>query len=288
MKSLRAYIDILAEADAAAPATGQVNPWAPKQDTTKQDAWAKLSPEQQKWLGGADPTDPIILARMRSAVPDKAPVAGPATGADMDVATQDAGGPAPAATATPVAQGNVEATPLPPAGQGATPAEPVNRDSMSFGSAFADARKKGEPKFTWKGKEYTTQIAPAQTQKVMPQLPKADQAANNLAQAAANVNIAPGYGKKGPTVAAAQGKDAANPLNQTQPAAPAQGATPAAPDPNKAAKIQAEIDRFTKSNNMAYQANKDYVAKLQSQLGAPVQESAYDEVERLVSLIHYR
>lgn len=58
---------------AAAPAgttAPVVNPHIPKPDTSKQDAWAKLSPEQQKWLGGADPTDPAILARMRSAVPD--------------------------------------------------------------------------------------------------------------------------------------------------------------------------------------------------------------------------
>jgi hypothetical protein len=30
-----------------------------------------FSPEQEEWLGGADRTDPFILARMRSAVPDK-------------------------------------------------------------------------------------------------------------------------------------------------------------------------------------------------------------------------
>jgi hypothetical protein len=33
-----------------------------------------FSPEQEKWLGGADRTDPYILARMRKAVPDQAPV----------------------------------------------------------------------------------------------------------------------------------------------------------------------------------------------------------------------
>ena len=37
-----------------------------------------FTPEQEAWLGGADRTDPYILARMRSAVPDrpmtKAPV----------------------------------------------------------------------------------------------------------------------------------------------------------------------------------------------------------------------
>lgn len=29
-----------------------------------------LSTEQEEWLGGADRTDPIIMARMRAAVPD--------------------------------------------------------------------------------------------------------------------------------------------------------------------------------------------------------------------------
>jgi hypothetical protein len=32
-------------------------------DPTKSAAWAALSPEDQKWLGGADPTDKFILAR---------------------------------------------------------------------------------------------------------------------------------------------------------------------------------------------------------------------------------
>ena len=65
IRDLMSKLDTIAEADASA------NPWIPKPDTSKQDAWAKLSPAQQKWLGGADPTDPYILARMRSAVPDE-------------------------------------------------------------------------------------------------------------------------------------------------------------------------------------------------------------------------
>ena len=84
----------------AGPNMGQVNPanpWAPKQDTSKQDAWAKLSPEQQKWLGGADPTDPIILARMKAAVPDKAPAAAPAAAPAPAAPQGSAAGYAPAA-----------------------------------------------------------------------------------------------------------------------------------------------------------------------------------------------
>jgi hypothetical protein len=86
------------------------------------------------------------------------------------------------------------------------------------------------------------------------------------------------------TVRAPKAKTAAQ---TTPPAAPA---APAAPAPDTA-KIQAEIDRFSKGNNMSLQANKDYVAKLQAQLsgGAPVKESTgYDEVERIISLVHYR
>lgn len=77
IRDLMAKLDKINEAEA--PAAAPTNPWTPKQDTTKQDAWAKLSPAQQQWLGGADPTDPYILARMRSAVPDEvAPAAQPA------------------------------------------------------------------------------------------------------------------------------------------------------------------------------------------------------------------
>ena len=45
-------------------------------DPAKSAAWAALSPEDQKWLGGADPTDPYILAR----APNKGKPAAPAPG----------------------------------------------------------------------------------------------------------------------------------------------------------------------------------------------------------------
>ena len=48
--------EFLNEADAANPYTGK--------DPVKAAAWAKLSPQVQKKLGGADPTDPYIIARM--------------------------------------------------------------------------------------------------------------------------------------------------------------------------------------------------------------------------------
>jgi len=57
--------------------------------------------------------------------------------------------PAQAASVTP----EVPAAPAAPAG-------PINRDSMTFGQAFADARKKGEKQFNWRGKPYAVKLAP--------------------------------------------------------------------------------------------------------------------------------
>ena len=48
-------------ANMGAPAASP-NPWEGK-DPAKAAAWAKLTPAQQKWMGGADPTDPNIIAR---------------------------------------------------------------------------------------------------------------------------------------------------------------------------------------------------------------------------------
>ncbi len=71
------------------------NPWEGKNPEWAA-AWAALSPEDQKWLGGADPTDPFILAR----APNKGKPAAPAGGA----ATK----PAAAAPTGTVAQGDDE------------------------------------------------------------------------------------------------------------------------------------------------------------------------------------
>ena len=51
------------------------------------DGGTVMSDEEKNWLGGADATDPIILARMRSALGTKKPVAAPVkpeTSADLD------------------------------------------------------------------------------------------------------------------------------------------------------------------------------------------------------------
>ena len=52
-------------AQAAAAPSALPNPWDGK-DPTKAAAWSALSPEDQKWLGNADPTDKFILARSPS------------------------------------------------------------------------------------------------------------------------------------------------------------------------------------------------------------------------------
>jgi len=69
----------LAPAAPAAPAAAP-SPWA--NDPAKDAAWKALSPEDQKWLGKADPTDTIILSRApnkgKPAAPATAPAAAPA------------------------------------------------------------------------------------------------------------------------------------------------------------------------------------------------------------------
>ena len=73
------------------------SPWA--SDPAKDAAWKALSPEDQKWLGGADPTDPYILAR----APNKGKPAATAPGAGTK---PTAPGAAPAAPIGTTAQGD--------------------------------------------------------------------------------------------------------------------------------------------------------------------------------------
>jgi hypothetical protein len=187
MKSLRDYINIV-EGTALLE-----NPWQAT-DPAKAAAWAALSPEDQKFLGNADPTDTAILARApnkgKPAAPAAAPPA-PAAGApnpDQPAASDTGEVPgvtvqsgATPQTAAPAASDTGEvpgvtvqsgATPQTAASDtgevpgvtvqsGATPqtAAPANRDAMPFGRAFADAKAKGEKEFTWKGKKYAVTTA---------------------------------------------------------------------------------------------------------------------------------
>jgi hypothetical protein len=63
------------------------SPWA--NDPAKDAAWKALSPEDQKWLGGADPTDSAILARAPNKGKPAAPAAAPAATPAMTAADQD-------------------------------------------------------------------------------------------------------------------------------------------------------------------------------------------------------
>lgn len=93
--------------------------------------------------------------------------------------------------------------------------QPANRDSMPFGQAFADARAKGETQFTWKGKPYAVKLAPPGQAPAKAAAPaKAVPPAQSGSTATPQVGKPAGMGKPGPTVAAAQGVDPNNPLNQ--------------------------------------------------------------------------
>jgi hypothetical protein len=115
----------------------EANPWEGK-DPAKAAAWAKLSPEDQKWLGMADPTDDIILARAPSkggflgslglgkkpqaqaaapaAAPAQAPTPAPGT------VTSSNGQPVVSGTGTPVQSGTATQT---ASGGAAKPAAPA-------------------------------------------------------------------------------------------------------------------------------------------------------------------
>lgn len=134
MSLLRQYLNIVTESELFE------NPY----QGADAEKFAALTPADQEFLtrGGGVPdiNDENILARAPNKgqpVATAAPVAEPAAV------------PAAAPAVTPAAEPAV------------TPAAttPKNRDTMSFGQAFADARKGGEKTFTWRGKPYTTDVA---------------------------------------------------------------------------------------------------------------------------------
>jgi hypothetical protein len=203
-------------------------------------AKAKLSPEQLKWLGGADPTDPIIMSRLKSAVPDAKPAA--PTGATTAPVTQGS------ATATPI---TTPAASTPQQGHDAAVASGQPDDSAGpTATAAAPA--------TQAGGSAAQPAAPAAKPKIMakpdPAVLKQQQ---DLIAKGAKIKA---DGVMGPATQAAIkqfGGAAAQPA--ATPAATGGGAF-AGSDP---AKIDAEIKRFSAANNMSLQSNKDYVASLE-------------------------
>ena len=94
-----------------------------------------FSPEQESWLGGADRTDPFILARMRAAVPDSKtsyiPNANPAMdNRDVGMAPAPTPAPSPAPVALPVRRQPPVITPGPSADE---------RLNMKYGRDQSDA-----------------------------------------------------------------------------------------------------------------------------------------------------
>jgi hypothetical protein len=95
-----------AAAPAAAPAATPAATPAPAA-AKMADGGPPATPEQLKWLGGADKTDPIILSRMRKAVPNAPAAATPAAAPAATPAAAPAATPAaaPAAVAPGAATG---------------------------------------------------------------------------------------------------------------------------------------------------------------------------------------
>ena len=123
-----------APAPAAKPA-GPASPWA--NDPAKDAAWKALSPEDQKWLGGADPTDKFILARApkKGAPAAAAPAATPAPAA-------------PAATPAPAAAAPGAATGVNAQGQNVTMPDGTNPETgaPTVTTAGAPAGQAAKPK----------------------------------------------------------------------------------------------------------------------------------------------
>jgi hypothetical protein len=192
--------------NAQVPATA-ANPYA--NDPKQAAIYAAMSPEDQAWAtkGGGKPdlTDKYIAARAPNGFkPAAAPVAqaanpAPTSGAATTQAQADANrAQVQAALPANMSMNDYNAAmdrsepEEPPASQAANPAPtvpagPINRDSMTFNQAFADARKKGEKQFTWRGKKYAVQMAASNSKK---------QAANP-AEAPAKTPIQPSVGAKG-------------------------------------------------------------------------------------------
>jgi hypothetical protein len=368
MNTLRKYLDILAEADAPAP----TNPWT--NDPVKAAAWEKLSPQMKAKIGGADPTDKIIISAMadgsgwgrakgiNDANPDgtpkvaaqtsapqtnalgvapvaqPAPLKTPSAGASADgnageLAAQIPGAVNPALQPAPLktpsagasADGNAGEVPaqanVQSPAQSAQPAAPKNRDSMSFGQAFADARKGGEKTFTWKGKSYGTDLAKPKSQQpsgiTTPPKQGAMPTPGNSAQPAAPTNNpwtaeeTAQYNEISKRVQGAktQGeKDMANAemLAWSQRVGKRMGGmsgptpTPAPADGAYAVTTTPEYKQLFATMNAAYQksgAESPEYKKAAADLTAlvnknkPVSETvsfADDTVQRIVSLVHYR
>ena len=154
----------------------------------------------------------------------------------------------------------------------AVPAEPINRDSMTFNQAFADARKKGEKQFNWRGKPYAVKLAPPKpktpadpTVKVKGALP------NNMS-----------YDQYQQAMNRSE-EDPAPPADVAQ-AAPPQAAPPQAAPPQAAAVTP---DRKYKPYPEGSRYDKEDKAKA-AQSKVTAESVGYNELQRIVSLVNHR
>lgn len=326
MKTLREYIDLIE--------TASLTEWAP-------------TPEQEKWLGGANQQDPYILNRMPGAKPpitwfkdpqDQAlakrlgfPASEPA------VATPTPAPAEPAAVATPVAEPTkIEPTPLPPAQQQAarpTPATPAPADSKvlalqkklnalgaglnadgvmgpktkaameKYGldadgnSTAKNVAAPGQPPATL---AKDTNINQAQTQAAAAAIKKGQANPDSLygkttiaqptgAIAPSNVNSGSGVGKdfKIDPALAASVADNASAYDKAWLAQQSGGKPQAFAGPGTAGNVEPRPANMR--SKAAADWMKQYGATHDPATGKRLQEgSGYNELDRIVSLVHYR
>ena len=128
--------------------TEATNPWPPGSKQAK--AWDALTPQDQEWLGSADPLDPAIIARAPNKGIDAAASSGqgirmpqtaqPSKTSPADVTSADT---TPGAVATPIPTSSVKGTPLPPIGS-TTKMQQGNKPGQSSQST-ASVTKKFDP-----------------------------------------------------------------------------------------------------------------------------------------------
>jgi hypothetical protein len=184
------------------------NPWEGK-DPKKAGAWAQLSPEDQKWLGGADPTDPAILAR----APKKGKASAAAVGANQDADDAAMGAAMTAnAAAAPAAAPTQAASPAAPAVSnpqnpgGMSDEEMLARQQTTGAAATSAATGVGNP-----GEEAAAQAAADKTQATAG-APGAQDDATGVDAAVAAQAAAPAAS---PTQAASPAKPAAPAANKS-------------------------------------------------------------------------
>ena len=297
MKTLRNYLDIITQLDeritinpdgttsgsiappprqaasapapAAAPAAS-ASPWA--NDPAKDAAWKALSPEDQKWLGGADPTDKFILAR--------APNKGKATAA-------------PAAPAAPAPAAAAPAPATPAAAPAPTAADQEDADMGKAMAANAQAATQAANGVNAAGQNVTmpdgtnpetgtptavASAAPAGPEGAAKPTAPGNRDAMPFGKAFADAKA------KGEKTFMWKGKSYA-----VQMAAPAQGAKKTAPAvPGKAAPAGGATSMMGASDPMTGMPYSPMPESINQDSSTTFENAGYDEVQRLVSLIHYK